>query len=509
MVNSKPSLFNELFVTEGGNPSLFSKVVLIILIVLVCVSLIIALVTGIIICSVPVFTYNSEWEGPQFLAAVRLLEGQPLYPNHEIYGDITHYPPLTVIVFSLGMKLFGKTVLVPKIMAFSALILSFIGIVRITYLFTNSQICAFVSAGFFATVHKWSAFWHFNIRPDIFCTAFIIWGIFFAIKASWNKDKIFNFSLVATLLFVAATYSKHNFILFPLGYIIYCLFRHKKTASLINLFIFSLITFIVLLAFNTGENHFLSAMFFMRNDPIRLNLNSLGAFLEAFTAIAILLSLSIFSFFPKTTETIHLKMSREILFFSFIISFISGFFPYIKVGGSSNSFLTFSAIMSILAAAGLKKITLFFSRKSEGILPQLLIIPIVVILFMLPFHVHHLIIADRPGLFFFKVVKYIENYPGRVWVPTYNYLSFIAGKSFDVDDPPIWGRHLNGDPPPHDIVKKIKSTYFDQIIGNIYEVPEQYSPVRKLKILLETYYEKSEPSPLEGWDVWVPKRKKR
>jgi len=507
MINSKTSPLNELFVQEERSPSLFSKVVLFTLVVLVCASLVIALATGIVVCSVPVFTYNSEWEGAQFLASVRLLEGQPIYPLYEMYGDVTHYPPLTIILFSLGMRLFGITILVPKIMAFSAAIFTFVGIARATYLFTNSQICAFVSAGFFATVHKWAALWHFNIRPDIFCTAFTIWGIILALRAE-SRDRSLSFSLAATLLFTAAAFSKHNFIIFPLGYIIYCFYRHPKTAFFVNLFMFFFTTFLVLLAFNTGENHLLSCLFFMRNNPLHLNLSLLGEFIEAFNAIAILLSFGLFSFLRNDTDTFNLKSSKEILFFSFIASFVVGFFAYIKVGGATNSFLTFSAIMSIAAAGGLKKVTSFFWPRSEGILPQFLMVPIVVILLMLPFHIYHLRIADRPGPFFYRVITYLENYPGTVWVTRHNYLVFLAGKGFGVDDPHIWGRHLNGSPPPHDIVEKIERKYFDQIIGDLYELPDQYKPPRELKTLLEKHYEKLDPSPLEGWPVWVPKRKK-
>lgn len=506
MTNKKPSPLDELFVQDAQGPSIFSKVVLFTLVVLVCVSLTITITTGIIVCSVPVFTYNSEWEGAQFIAAVRLLEGQPIYPLYEKYGDVTHYPPLTVILFYLGMSLFGKTILVPKIMAFAAAILSFVGIVRATFLFTNSQLCALVSAGFFATVHKWSALWYFNIRPDIFCSAFTIWGIIFALEASKNKDRAASFSFVATLFFTAAAYSKHNFVIFPLGYLIYCFYRHKRAAFFVNSLMFSFSTFLALLTFNTGENHLLSCLFFMGKNPLNLNLSLLGEFLEAFNSIALLLSLCLFSFLPKGTETLDPKMPREIQFWGLVISFIVGFFPYIKVGGGTNSFLTFSAIMSIVAAAGLKKVTLLFWPKSEKILSQFLVVPIVVILLMLPFHIYHLLIADRPGPVFYRVITYLKNYPGAVWVPQHNYLAFLAGKGVDVDDPHVWGRHLNGSPPPHEIVDKIERKYFSQIIGDLYELPEQYKPERTLKILLKKNYEKLEPSPLEGWSVWVPKR---
>jgi hypothetical protein len=489
---------------QNAQLSLPDKVILLLLSIAIFAAVSLLLVQGVKNCQIPVYNLESEFEGYHYIASIRLLGGQAIYPPHEIYGEYLPYPPLTAILFATGMFFFGPSVVVTKWITFSALILSLIGILLITYNITKSFVCAFISIGLFSIFHKLTLFWYFKIRPDIFCTALSLWATLFALKARSKNKKYLFYSTIATSLYTLSAYSKHNFLLFPVVYILFLLYDSGIKTSFVNLLVFFFINVTMLFFFNTGDNDMISVLFSMQSHDLRPIASASLKLLYAFKDFPVSILFCIIALLPiRKEEKFSIAFPMELLLF-FTTSFLVGIIAYYKIGGGINSLMAFTSAMSILASAGIQKTTRFYNPNNNKVLPCLLIAPIIVIIFNLPDNYFNFVRMDINALRLQRLEEYVKKLPGKVYVPAHNYIAYKAGKGYHADAALVLDRNLAGEGTPAVIADKINQQYFDQIIGlNSFLFSYELS----LKNIILKNYKVLIPSPLKGWSVWVPKKK--
>ena len=200
----------------------------IVLIFFMGLSVLIFLINGFIALG---FSYPLDYgEGPLLNQALRLIQGEPLYPKDIASPPylISNYPPVFVIISAFFVWVFGPNLVIGRIIAFLSTLGSAILMYLILKVFFPKQqkfILATGAAIFLAIpyVLEWSALF----RIDMLGLFFSMLGIFLVIKDPENNLMIYT----GALCFVLAAFTRQSLGLAgPLSAIIYTFTKDKKQA---------------------------------------------------------------------------------------------------------------------------------------------------------------------------------------------------------------------------------------------------------------------------------------
>ena len=108
--------------------------------VLSVILLILLIRQGIECVKVPFFKYNGPFEGQELIAAVRIIEQKPLYPDFTYHDLYYMYGPLLPVMYAAVMKFFGTKLIVLKIAAFMACMLVVGGVACGSYRLTGDAV---------------------------------------------------------------------------------------------------------------------------------------------------------------------------------------------------------------------------------------------------------------------------------------------------------------------------------------------------------------------------------
>lgn len=465
--------------------------------ILVCLSVIcvlLLLAEGIRCVWDPFFTGDGKWQGTQFIAAVRVLEGKPLYPDYAEHGSYHPYSPLVPVLHAFAMGIFGASLIVPKLVAFLACLLALTGVFMNVHLLTRSRSAALIGAGIFAALHNFSAYWYFNIRPDIFATAFVIWGVYAAARHLKDQGGLLE-PVVASLLFTLAALCKQNFAIWPAAYLCFLAFRFGRKIAAIATLPVVLIGGGAFLWFNTGEEHLLAQTMVMAKHAMRPFGLVARELHDLFLGIAIPICLATAAVVSPRRET---RQGHPAFWpVVFALSLLMGLTPLVKVGGRANSLLIFYAMTSVLMCTG--AVACLGGRPGPDRRVS-----------WMTFFATALFLALCAGRFAYRLTaseysiedvqletRFIrEHKDKRIYYPFRNDVTYLASGQYYPDDGMIWDRSLAGVKAPRLVTDAIKNQHFDYILGDFYTT--------ELKELRDRYYSPSEALRLGKLEVYVP-----
>lgn len=191
-------------------------------------AILIFLIHGLIVLG---FGYPLDYgEGPMLNQALRMTQGQPLYP-----ADITtppyfisNYPPVYILINAFIIWIFGPSLLIGRLIAFLSTIGTAIIIALLINHFNPKQeiLPGFVGASLFLIIPyvlQWSAYF----RIDMLALFFSVTGLYFVVGKHNENRSI----LLAALFFLLAAYTRQSYGLAgPLSAVIWVWIKNRSQA---------------------------------------------------------------------------------------------------------------------------------------------------------------------------------------------------------------------------------------------------------------------------------------
>lgn len=451
------------------------KTSIIILAIIAIISLAATFIDGIYTISFDLFRYNAPWQGAEFIAAIRLLEGKALYPDLTTDAGYYLYGPFSPMLFAGAMAIFGINLWVPKLLALIAYLFISMGIYSATCRLSNSKLLAIASAGLFSSFYLLTQCSFFNIRPDIFGSSLAIWGFIFAWKHVKEPNNIYA-AAIASILFALSCLTKQNYILMPIVYVAYMLFIHSWRSAWQAFWPGVTLLAIILTYFNIGEEHFFltTSLFSHHNFDISyLFADRLLKWVPT-TLIAIFSLALIFSSSKNIKEPLFILSMM-------VAAFVLGFVSYLKVGGDFYALPLFTAFISILAPILIIKVK---SNAVAATIAILMIIPIGQSLLNIIYSSDE--ICGDPFIPTTEMNIFIQNNSDlKIWFPFQPYRTYLLANGQYYHDDHVTGTLEDaGSPPPSNVLEKIENQYFDIIIGTSFST--------ELRQAISQYYESTE-----------------
>ncbi|MEW5733425.1 MAG: hypothetical protein AB1921_01145 [Thermodesulfobacteriota bacterium] len=442
----------------------------------------------------PFFRYNEEYQGVEFMAAAQLLHGKPLYADYNQAPANYLYGPLSPVMFSAGMMLFGESLFVPKALAFLFCLLAALGVAVATWDLIKSRLGVVISLGTFAALYRISECWYFSIRPDLFSATLAFWGIYFAHRHTKKPEGV-RPALVASALMGLAALGKQNYALIPAVYFLFMIFTYGPRKALIAFIPCFIIVGGALVWFDTGNEHLVGITTLLSHhkmDYLRFPMQ--------FILIIMVIFLACTAFLFPESPTRPAGLPR-LWGYMFIASAILGHVSYMKEGGGQNAYMLFFFLGGLFTAVGTFNISREFGgggKKARQV--ALLAVAIYLVSecsIQASGHTRSFLPAPSPA----QVVALIqENRGKRIYYPQRNYLTYLVNGQYDQCD--LLGLAISdaGLAPPTRQVERIKNQEFDMILGDF--LTPELRPIR------DQYYVKtfSGVSP-DGFqlEIFVPK----
>ncbi len=454
----------------------------------------------------PFFFRNERWQGFQIVAAARILEHQPLYPDVRTDASYYIYTPGVPILHAATLALFGKGLLAPKALSFLLCGVSLVGVAVGAYGLTRSRQAAWVAAGLFAATHRFLAGWQFFIRPDVFAGAFAIWGlVFWAWEADRPRGRILRDGCAA-LCFLLAAWCKQNYAILIALHLGFLLWRRGWRYALALALPLAVLGLVLLLPYMTGDEHLLSTTGILARHPFR----------------KAVLQLHFYPYLTWTEKTLLFLLMAECLAFACgwttrrvwnvavwvgncVLLFAVSTVVALKWGSDVNSYYLFCLILALplvwrmygTCSSGTRSLSLHGAAVS-----------VVVSVFMtaqifthlLPQTLYHTAYADPECRNLDRLYDFIENHrEARIYCPMRNYLTWLGADQYWHCDLMTEALFHADQPAPPVIMEQIEQRQFDYIIGGFHTHPVSYNVGRNYQALF--------PSPVPGFDIYVPKPK--
>jgi hypothetical protein len=183
------------------------------------------------------FGYPLDYgEGPLLNHALRITQGEPLYPTDLTSSPylISNYPPVYVLLNALFVAIFGPSLLIGRLIA----VLSTLGCAVLIGLIIrdcgeNQPRLAILSGASIFLIMPYVLQWSTLFRIDMLALFFSLAGLYLVIKKPLKNSSI----ILAALFFILAAYTRQSFGLAgPLAALIWTWTKDKKQA--IRLFLF-------------------------------------------------------------------------------------------------------------------------------------------------------------------------------------------------------------------------------------------------------------------------------
>ena len=131
----------------------------------------------------PGFPYEGPWQGLHVIAAARILEGLPLYPDPFVAGSYYVYTPALPWIHAGFLLVLGKSILAMKLSALMFCLANIAGIFVISRQLGASRMSSLIGVAYYLSFFSVLQFWHLSVRPDNLGTALILWGSVCALLA--------------------------------------------------------------------------------------------------------------------------------------------------------------------------------------------------------------------------------------------------------------------------------------------------------------------------------------
>lgn len=477
------------------------------------------------------YPFELEWnEGDIAVAAIRVAQGKPLYPDPE-QGYVPYfYPPLYQILCGLLFKIFGASLTIGRAVSFIASLGMILVLALTIWNWTRDYYAATVAGLFYIACYRVSGYWTDLMRVDSFA-----WLLSFTtICLLLNKNKPSAFRLiVAGILVVATAFAKQNAIIPIIPAALFLLIHHHRRSGIFFVIAAVLIVNLVWIYVNYKNPWFLKYYYQIPSRHVvfwKLLKERLPQQLYPYITLPAIFAgcwLVISALFPKRQSPLTLLWFLLIL----IASIVAGLSGYLKIGGFVNNFFPIIAAMSLIIGLGFhffwqlftgnqhSKIVyilfwailigavsygVFGSHKAEAQdsnLPLLIVAFLIIIglaiyffvymlprqqLFMPALIVHialliFMVYTVKPLLYNHKdilpypgskergheLIEKIRNLPGKVYIPHHNYYAYLAGKDIFYSVDAVRDLNWAGIGTPKALRDALSRAVFDWIILDI------------------------------------------
>ncbi len=453
-------------------------------------------VDGVRVVRGPDFFDYRPAESVQYTAAIRLLEGEPVYPVFSESGVYNVYGFMHTWIFAAAMRVFGDGLFVPKAAVFVWSTLGLAGLAVAARLATGSGLAGLVAVGVFGGLYPVIAPPElYGLRPDAFAASATVWGLCAALAHVRGGFKRARWAMIAAVLFVLAGLAKQTFVLFAVAYFVY-LWMNVGIRPAILAAIPAVLTGVAgLLRFNTGGEHLIAATLAFGDHKLH-GMGEIVSRLKAFLVPQIL---------PLAVGLLAMARIRahpevRLIALTWAAAFVAGLVPSIKVGGATNAMLLYEMItglMAGMAVRGWMPGTAGETRRAAAVAAALLAF---LLLQLAPLTSRSL--REPKSAPLDAAREFIQAHRDeRIYFPARNYITYqVQGEFyieefvlFDYCEPRMGNRAL-----PADLVSKIESGYFDYVIGPLGREETVFA-----RFLFQHYGEPEAPR-IEGWEVYVP-----
>ncbi len=177
------------------------------------------------------FKYPLDYgEGPLLNQALRITQGEPLYPTDITSPPylITNYPPIFVAINALFVWIFGPSLLIGRLIAFlSTLGTAILILYIINHFYPDQGLFPGIFAASLFLIIPYVLEWSSLFRIDMLALFFSLAGVFIVIGRPEDKKTI----LLGAIFFVLAAYTRQSFGLAgPLATALYIWKRNRRQA---------------------------------------------------------------------------------------------------------------------------------------------------------------------------------------------------------------------------------------------------------------------------------------
>ena len=108
----------------------------------------------------PGFPYEGPWQGLHVIAAARILEGLPLYPDPFVAGSYYVYTPALPWIHAGFLLVLGKSILAMKLSALMFCLANIAGIFVISRQLGASRMSSLIGVAYYLSFFSVLQFWH-------------------------------------------------------------------------------------------------------------------------------------------------------------------------------------------------------------------------------------------------------------------------------------------------------------------------------------------------------------
>jgi len=365
------------------------------------------------------YPYNLEWiEGAMMDHVHRILGGKSIYCEPSIDFVPSPYTPIYFYLSAFLSLIFGPTIKVMRwISAFSTL-----SILLTLYCWgkreTGSKVAGVISSGMFALVYWFVSEWFFLARVDMFSLALFAWAAYFVKFGKENRYLIY-----AGFLTFLSIFTKQNVLGLALALIVAGAFVHKKRIG-----IYFLSWFVPVAVFTVVLNNLTDGRFWYYTMIMPMHHGFVETrYLSIFTHdISIRLLIYVVSAIIFLVVAFRKKEKKDFFFYLFFTGalFVSTYLMRLKVGGATNSYLTFFFGGALFLGFLYGK-----ARSKKGFI----LVAAALILIQSGFLTYDFRRYIPDGLirrYEHKLVEAMRKMKGDVWLVSSGHLTTLAGKKY-------------------------------------------------------------------------------
>ncbi len=436
-------------------------------------------------CAVQHITYpfELEWlEGDVAVYSIRILDGEPLYPDPE-QGYVPYlYPPFYQYVMAGLFGIFGVELGVGRALSFLASLGTAIFIFLIVYNWTRSKPAGLLAGLFYFAFYKVAGFWYDLVRVDSMAWFLAIATVYLLCK----KDRKTWQIALGGVLSILALLTKQSTAVILVGAILFLLITDLSRARLfVLIFVIVLVNSFWLLSH--GENSWFAKYYYLIPLKLPVFWKEQGSRLwpELFKNIFLLLVLAT----GWVTGSVIMKRYRVQLVWlgMFALSTVAALLPFVNIGGYVNNFIPLLCFLSVIIGFSFNMLINLTKTfwKQAGIVICFLIF----MLFALkPLGYKLESVLPHPGgkNRGKQLLELVKGTPGSFYFLHHNYYGYKAGKGIFYSVDAIRDLKWAGYPTPQRLKQAITRKQFDYIVLDI-PLHAEWVP-GDVKSLLQRYY---------------------
>ncbi|MBI5373816.1 MAG: glycosyltransferase family 39 protein [Candidatus Schekmanbacteria bacterium] len=370
------------------------------------------------------YKYELEWmEGGSLDHVLRVLNNQALYPEPDVDFIPFIYTPLYYYISAVSAKMFGLNFFALRLVSFISSILCFLLIYKMVWHETKNRFCAFLSVSLFSATYGLSGYWLDIARVDTLFLLFFLAGVYFA---AFRKSFFAFFA--AGIFFSLSFLTKQIALIMVIPIIIYCLFKSLRQAMLSSGIMLAVIGSSTLF-FNSQSGCWYNYYIFKLPSEHPWVQDEFASYWTE--DILSFLPLAFFIGLFCLVRRMYVNRRLDIWLFAFLSMIGGSYFSMLHSGGWKNVLLPAYAVISILFGIGINELLKLSMQLTGNKLQAAKACIYLLSIFQMSWLVYNpaaQIPSKEDEQCGEKLVHFISEIKGEVYIPAHGYLSMFAGK---------------------------------------------------------------------------------